>query len=87
MAGDTPDAHTVLPDSPEVSLRQGRTTHTLLQQSDIDRHRPQGDVGLYVIDSDRFGELPAWLVRERDTLNPTYPWPPSKRMKSDDEVV
>jgi hypothetical protein len=46
-----------------------------LQQSDIDRNRPQGDVGLYVIDSDRFGELPAWLVREREAPNPTYPWP------------
>jgi hypothetical protein len=51
----------------------------MMTSSDLSSSRPQGDIGLNVLDAGyTFGEIPAQVIEERggnDVIPPSYPWP------------
>jgi hypothetical protein len=65
--------------------RGGGAPEVLLRAGDLSARRPQGDIGLVLLDAGyTFGEVPAQVVAERsggaDEFAPpaSYPWPPSQ---------
>jgi hypothetical protein len=66
-------------DAPVATLRRGAAPPiTLLRGSDLSPTRPQGDIGLNVLDAGyTFGEIPQQVVAQRggDGAPPSLPWP------------
>ena len=69
---------------PPVTLtRAGGAPVVLLDAADVDLDRSQGEIGLAVTDAGyTFGEVPAWVLRQRGgdgalvAAPPEWPWPP-----------